>query len=94
MPYITIMVANLDSCSLWDSFRSQIPFLTILDPNAVTQMIRSLIDTYVHEGWLPDCRMSLCKGYTQVSSSVIPACLMFVLIRCKTGRLQRGRGSR
>lgn len=42
------------------------PFLTILDPAAVAQMIRSLIDTYVHEGWLPDCRMSLCKGYTQV----------------------------
>lgn len=31
---------------LWDSFRSQIPFLTILDPASVSQMIRSLIDTY------------------------------------------------
>lgn len=28
-------------------------------------MIRSLIDIYRHEGWLPDCRMLLCKGYTQ-----------------------------
>ncbi|KAL1849140.1 hypothetical protein VTK73DRAFT_9940 [Phialemonium thermophilum] len=54
---------------LWDSFRSQIPFLTIVDPAAVTQMIRSLIDTYRHEGWLPDCRMSLCKGYTQGGSN-------------------------
>lgn len=54
--------------SLWDSFRSQIPFLTIVDPEAVEDMIRSLIDTYVHLGWLPDCRMSLSKGYTQVSS--------------------------
>lgn len=25
-------------------------------------MIRSLIDTQRHLGWLPDCRMSLCKG--------------------------------
>lgn len=25
-------------------------------------MIRSLIDTKRHLGWLPDCRMSLCKG--------------------------------
>lgn len=54
---------------LWDSFRSQLPFLTILDPASVTQMVRSLIDTYEHEGWLPDCRMSLCKGYTQGGSN-------------------------
>jgi predicted alpha-1,2-mannosidase len=32
-------------------------------------MIRSLVDTYRHEGWLPDCRMSLCKGYTQGGSN-------------------------
>lgn len=54
---------------LWDSFRSQLPFLTILDPRAVSQMIASLIDTYEHEGWLPDCRMTLCKGYTQGGSN-------------------------
>lgn len=54
---------------LWDSFRSQLPFLTILDPVALQEMIRSLIDTYEHEGWLPDCRMSTCKGYTQGGSN-------------------------
>ncbi|KAJ5635868.1 secreted glycosidase [Penicillium longicatenatum] len=54
---------------LWDSFRSQLPFLTITDPSAVAQMVRSLIDTQRHLGWLPDCRMSLCKGYTQGGSN-------------------------
>ncbi|CEN62337.1 Putative Alpha-1,2-mannosidase family protein [Aspergillus calidoustus] len=54
---------------LWDSFRSQLPFLTIVDPSAVTQMVRSLVDTQRHLGWLPDCRMSLCKGYTQGGSN-------------------------
>ncbi|KAL4886575.1 glycosyl hydrolase family 92-domain-containing protein [Aspergillus karnatakaensis] len=54
---------------LWDSFRSQLPFLTIFDPPAVTRMVRSLIDTQRHLGWLPDCRMSLCKGYTQGGSN-------------------------
>ncbi|KAH8658198.1 putative alpha-1,2-mannosidase family protein [Xylariales sp. PMI_506] len=54
---------------LWDFFRSQLPFLTILDPAAVTEMIRSLIDTYRYEGWLPDCRMSFCQGYTQGGSN-------------------------
>ncbi|KAI1385626.1 glycoside hydrolase family 92 protein [Hypoxylon trugodes] len=54
---------------LWDSFRSQIPFLTLTDPDAVAQMIRSLIDTYRYEGWLPDCRMTFSKGYTQGGSN-------------------------
>ncbi|OAA66521.1 glycoside hydrolase family 92 protein [Niveomyces insectorum RCEF 264] len=54
---------------IWDLFRSQLPFLTIVDPDATTEMIRSLIDTYRHVGWLPDCRMSLCKGLTQGGSN-------------------------
>ena len=32
-------------------------------------MIRSLIDTQKHEGWLPDCRMSFSRGYTQGGSN-------------------------
>lgn len=54
---------------LWDAFRAQHPFLTIIDPEAQSKMVRSLIDTYKHEGWLPDCRMSLCKGWTQGGSN-------------------------
>ncbi|KAF4309949.1 putative Alpha-12-mannosidase [Botryosphaeria dothidea] len=54
---------------IWDLFRSQMPFLTIVDPEAVSKMVRSLIDTYRHLGWLPDCRMSLNKGYTQGGSN-------------------------
>ncbi|KAI0014693.1 family 92 glycosyl hydrolase [Xylariomycetidae sp. FL0641] len=54
---------------IWDLFRSQLPFLTILDTTSVEQMLRSLIDTYRHEGWLPDCRMTFSKGYTQGGSN-------------------------
>ncbi|KAK8157275.1 glycoside hydrolase family 92 protein [Phyllosticta citrichinensis] len=54
---------------IWDSFRSIHPLLTITDPQSQTLMIRSLIDIYVHEGYLPDCRMSLCKGFTQGGSN-------------------------
>ncbi|KAF7957828.1 hypothetical protein EAE96_003398 [Botrytis aclada] len=32
-------------------------------------MIRSLLNTYQNVGWLPDCRMSLCKGFTQGGSN-------------------------
>lgn len=54
---------------LWDAFRAQHPFLTIVDPKAQSRMVRSLLDTYKHEGWLPDCRMTLCKGWTQGGSN-------------------------
>lgn len=54
---------------IWDSFRAQHPLLTILDPTQQTRMVRSLIDIYRHEGYLPDCRMQLSKGYTQGGSN-------------------------
>ncbi|RCI12935.1 hypothetical protein L249_0930 [Ophiocordyceps polyrhachis-furcata BCC 54312] len=54
---------------IWDLFRSQMPLLTIIDPDALAQMIRSLISIYEHDGWMPDCRMSLCRGYTQGGSN-------------------------
>ncbi|KAL6706311.1 hypothetical protein ACN47E_005601 [Coniothyrium glycines] len=54
---------------IWDSFRSIHPLITLLDPNSQTLMVRSLLDIYVHQGWLPDCRMSFCKGFTQGGSN-------------------------
>ncbi|KAI2610536.1 glycoside hydrolase family 92 protein [Hypoxylon sp. NC1633] len=54
---------------IWDSFRAQHPLLTIIDPAVQTKMVRSLIDTYKHEGKLPDCRMSFSKGFTQGGSN-------------------------
>ncbi|TVY59115.1 putative secreted glycosidase [Lachnellula cervina] len=54
---------------IWDLFRSQMPFLTVVDPVTVAREIRSLIDTYAHLGWLPDCRMTLNKGFTQGGSN-------------------------
>ncbi|KAL8303058.1 hypothetical protein RB600_006783 [Gaeumannomyces tritici] len=49
--------------------QSLITFLVMLDPSAVAQMVRSLIDTFSNLGWLPDCRTSLCKGFTQGGSN-------------------------
>lgn len=55
--------------SIWDLYRSVFPLLTILDPVILSELINSLIDIYKHEGYLPDCRMSLCKGFTQGGSN-------------------------
>ncbi|KAF2734321.1 alpha-1,2-mannosidase-like protein [Polyplosphaeria fusca] len=54
---------------IWDSFRSIHPLITLLDPHSQTLMVRSLLDIYRHEGKLPDCRMSFCKGFTQGGSN-------------------------
>ncbi|RAL12537.1 glycoside hydrolase family 92 protein [Aspergillus homomorphus CBS 101889] len=54
---------------IWDSYRGVHQLLTLADPLSQSLMLRSLIDIYRHEGYLPDCRMSLCKGYTQGGSN-------------------------
>ncbi|USP76580.1 glycoside hydrolase family 92 protein [Curvularia clavata] len=54
---------------IWDLWRAQLPFLTILDPGMISVFIRSLLDTYKHRGWLPDCTMSTCQGWTQGGSN-------------------------
>jgi putative alpha-1,2-mannosidase len=54
---------------IWDSFRAQHPLLTMLDPQSQTLMVRSLIDIWRNEGHMPDCRMTLCKGWSQGGSN-------------------------
>jgi predicted alpha-1,2-mannosidase len=54
---------------IWDSFRTAFPYLAITQPGVLSQLVRSLLDTYTHIGWLPDCRMQLSKGYTQGGSN-------------------------
>lgn len=53
---------------IWDMWRVQLPFLTIMDPVQQARIVRSLLDIYKHRGWLPDCSMSTCKGWTQGGS--------------------------
>ncbi len=50
---------------IWDSFRVTHPLYAIVAPIAQSEMVRALIDIWRHDGWLPDCRMSSCPGYSQ-----------------------------
>lgn len=54
---------------IWDTFRGVHPFYLLVDTVSQSRMVRSLIDVYKRAGWLPDCRMSFCKGYTQGGSN-------------------------
>ncbi|KAF7356222.1 Alpha-1-2-mannosidase family protein [Mycena venus] len=54
---------------IWDSFRVVHPLYAITAPTTQAEVIRALIDIYRNTGWLPDCRMSLDKGFTQGGSN-------------------------
>jgi predicted alpha-1,2-mannosidase len=57
-----------DLLALWDTFRTQNPLLGLVYPERETAIVRSLLDTYRHTGWLPDARVAGAPGVTQVGS--------------------------
>jgi predicted alpha-1,2-mannosidase len=52
--------------AIWDTFRTHFPLLTLIQPERQRDMVRSLVDTYVHTGWMPDSRIAGANGMTQV----------------------------
>jgi putative alpha-1,2-mannosidase len=44
------MIVYLRFYCIWDSFRAQHPLLSIIDPNAQAQMVRTLLDIYRNLG--------------------------------------------
>jgi predicted alpha-1,2-mannosidase len=58
-----------DFYCIWDTFRSSAPLLTLIAPDKQAAMVRSLIDVYRHDGWLPDARSGSFTGRTQGGSN-------------------------
>jgi predicted alpha-1,2-mannosidase len=58
-----------DYYAIWDIFRSSGPLLTLIAPERQTGIVRSLVDIYRHEGWLPDARSGNFNGRTQGGSN-------------------------
>ncbi|KAJ9475898.1 Glycosyl hydrolase [Pseudozyma hubeiensis] len=54
---------------IWDSARTVHPLWTLLAPRVQTEVVRSVVEIYRKEGWLPDCRMSTLQGFTQGGSN-------------------------
>ncbi|KAF2840515.1 glycoside hydrolase family 92 protein [Patellaria atrata CBS 101060] len=57
-----------DFYTLWDTHRCATPLQHILQPRTYEEQIRSLIDTWRNEGWMPDGRSSNYNGRTQGGS--------------------------
>lgn len=58
-----------DTFTFWDLFRCTTALLHVLQPTAYEEYIRSLIDIYRHDGWMPDARSSNYNGATQGGSN-------------------------
>jgi predicted alpha-1,2-mannosidase len=58
-----------DFYTLWDTFRTVHPLFTLIQPERQRDMVRSLVDTYRHTGWLPDARIAGANGSTQGGSN-------------------------
>lgn len=57
-----------DFYTIWDTFRTSSPLLTLVAPEREAQIVRALIDIYQHDGWLPDGRSGNFNGRTQGGS--------------------------
>jgi predicted alpha-1,2-mannosidase len=57
-----------DFYAIWDTFRCSSPLLTLVAQERQTDIVRSLVDMYRHEGWIPDARSGNYNGRTQGGS--------------------------
>lgn len=60
-----------DYVSLWDLFRCSTSLMHVLRPDAYEEQIRSLIDIWRHDGYVPDGRSTNSNGRTQGGSNVL-----------------------
>jgi predicted alpha-1,2-mannosidase len=57
-----------DFYTLWDTFRTSNPLITLISPKREVQIVNALIDIYKHDGYLPDGRSGNANGRTQGGS--------------------------
>lgn len=57
-----------DIFTFWDTFRCTTALFHVLLPEAYSEFIRSLIDIWKHDGFLPDARSSFFNGAVQGST--------------------------
>jgi len=56
----------------WDTYRSEQPLMTLLEPDHVLDMIRSIILKYKHFGWLPAQHSRNIFGEDMIGDHLVP----------------------
>ena len=63
---------NYSIFSLWDTYRTQHPLLTIVQPERVDDMINSMLVIYDHQGYLPIWHLMGNETHQMVGYSAVP----------------------
>ncbi|MBC8039973.1 MAG: glycoside hydrolase family 92 protein [Opitutaceae bacterium] len=58
-----------DFYAIWDTYRTQMPLITLLDPARQTGIVNALLDIYRYDGYMPDARSGNSNGRTQGGSN-------------------------
>lgn len=58
-----------DFYAIWDTYRSSSPLITLIDPKREADIIRSLVNIYKRDGYMPDARSGNSNGRTQGGSN-------------------------
>jgi len=58
-----------DYYAIWDTYRTNTPLITLLDPKRETEIVNSLLDIYKLTGYMPDARSGYSNGRTQGGSN-------------------------
>ena len=58
-----------DYYAIWDTYRTSMPLLTLIDEDRQRDMVNSLLNIYRHDGYMPDARSGNWNGRTQGGSN-------------------------
>jgi predicted alpha-1,2-mannosidase len=58
-----------DYYAIWDTYRATHPLMTLIQPDRERDMVRSLVDIYRYDGYMPDARSGNHNGRTQGGSN-------------------------
>ena len=58
-----------DYYAIWDTYRTSMPLLILIDEDKQRDMIHSLLNIYKHDGYMPDARSGNWNGRTQGGSN-------------------------
>ena len=58
-----------DFYALWDTYRTSLPLITLLNPARERDIVNALLTIYRHDGFLPDARSGNSNGRTQGGSN-------------------------
>ena len=68
-PHFSVAPYYDDYYAIWDTYRTSMPLLTLIDEERQRDMVNSLLNIYRHDGYMPDARSGNWNGRTQGGSN-------------------------